>query len=48
MSEIDKINVCIPVLSAIIERDHNSETEILVQTRWNANINFIYFTHSIN
>ena len=34
MSEIDKINVCIPVISAIIERNHNSETEILVQTRW--------------
>lgn len=34
MSEIDKINVCIPVISAIIERSHNGETEILVQTRW--------------
>ena len=34
MDEIDKINVCIPVISAIIERDYNGETEILVQTRW--------------
>ena len=34
MSEIDKINICIPVISAIIERKHNGEIEILVQTRW--------------
>lgn len=34
MSEIDKINVCIPMISTIIERKHDSETEILVQTRW--------------
>jgi 8-oxo-dGTP diphosphatase len=34
MSEIDRINVCIPVISAIIERKHLGETEILVQTRW--------------
>lgn len=34
MDEIDKINICIPIVSAIIERMHNGETEILVQTRW--------------
>ena len=34
MSEIDKLNACFPVISAIIEREHNKETEILVQTRW--------------
>jgi len=34
MNEIDKINICIPVVSAIIEREHNGEIEILVQTRW--------------
>ncbi|PID30862.1 hypothetical protein CSA80_05085 [Candidatus Saccharibacteria bacterium] len=34
MSEIDKLNICIPVISAIIERDHDGDTEILVQTRW--------------
>ncbi|KKQ27296.1 MAG: hypothetical protein US42_C0011G0034 [Candidatus Magasanikbacteria bacterium GW2011_GWC2_37_14] len=34
MHEIDKLNVCIPIISAIIERQHDGETEILVQTRW--------------
>lgn len=34
IDKLDKINVNIPVVSAIIERVHNCETEILVQTRW--------------
>lgn len=34
MHPIDKINVSIPVVSAIIERVVDGETEILVQTRW--------------
>ena len=34
MHPIDNINVNIPVVSAIVERTHNGETEILVQTRW--------------
>ena len=31
---IDDFDVCIPVVSAIIERNRDGETEILVQTRW--------------
>ena len=42
MSKIDSINVCIPVVSAIIERHNNSETEILVQTRWKPKNDPIY------
>jgi len=38
MAEIDdivaKINMCIPVVSAIIQRGREGEEEILVQTRW--------------
>lgn len=34
MLKIDEINVCIPVVSAIIERNGSEETEILIQTRW--------------
>jgi 8-oxo-dGTP pyrophosphatase MutT (NUDIX family) len=34
MQEIDNINVCIPVISAIIERKHHGVTELLIQTRW--------------
>ncbi|WKZ24900.1 MAG: NUDIX hydrolase [Patescibacteria group bacterium] len=34
MTEINTINTCFPVVSAIIEREHNGETEILMQTRW--------------
>ena len=34
MSKIDTINICIPVVSAIIERNGAEETEILIQTRW--------------
>jgi len=30
---IDQINVCIPVVSAIVERINNGEKEILIQTR---------------
>jgi len=29
-----ELNMCVPVVSAIIEREMNDETEILVQTRW--------------
>ena len=32
--KIDEINVCIPVVSAIIERIRDGEKEILIQTRW--------------
>jgi 8-oxo-dGTP diphosphatase len=42
MNDIDKINVCIPVVSAIIERIHNDEIEILVQTRWKPKNDPIY------
>ena len=31
---IDDINVCIPVVSAIVERMKDGEKEILIQTRW--------------
>jgi len=31
---INKLNVSIPIVSAIIERVHDGEIEILVQTRW--------------
>ncbi len=34
MNQSNKLNICIPVVSAIIERFHNGEIEILVQTRW--------------
>lgn len=34
MNEVDSINMCIPVVSAIIERSNSGEIEILVQTRW--------------
>ena len=34
MDKVDSINMCIPVVSAIIERPGRDETEILVQTRW--------------
>ena len=34
MDKVDSINICIPVVSAIIERHGRDETEILVQTRW--------------
>lgn len=34
MDKVDSINMCIPVVSAIIERQGSDETEILVQTRW--------------
>ncbi len=33
-NSIDEINVCIPVVSAIIERNINNNKEILIQTRW--------------
>lgn len=31
---IDNINVCIPVVSGIVERIRNWEKEVLIQTRW--------------
>lgn len=34
MSKIEDLNVSIPIVSAIIEREHEGDTEILVQTRW--------------
>lgn len=33
-SPIDSINVCIPVVSALIEQVNNGQRELLVQTRW--------------
>lgn len=37
-SPIDTINVCIPVVSALIERVQNGQRELLVQTRWKLGI----------
>jgi 8-oxo-dGTP diphosphatase len=34
MIDLEKLNMSIPVVSALIEREHEGETEILVQTRW--------------
>jgi 8-oxo-dGTP pyrophosphatase MutT (NUDIX family) len=34
MTNSTDLNMCIPVVGAIIERVHNGETEVLVQTRW--------------
>jgi 8-oxo-dGTP pyrophosphatase MutT (NUDIX family) len=31
---IQNLNICVGIVSAIIERNHNGEIEILVQTRW--------------
>lgn len=31
---VDQLNLCFAIVSAIIERAHQGETEILVQTRW--------------
>lgn len=35
---LDQINVCIPVVSAIVERVKDGKKEILVQTRWQPEI----------
>lgn len=40
--DLDKLNISIPVVSALIERQHNGETEILVQTRWKPEWDPIY------
>ncbi|MCB9058113.1 MAG: NUDIX domain-containing protein [Calditrichae bacterium] len=40
--DLDKLNISIPVVSAIIERQHGGETEILVQTRWKPQWDPIY------
>ena len=37
-SPIDTINVCIPVVSALIERVQNGQRELLVQTSWKLGI----------
>jgi 8-oxo-dGTP diphosphatase len=42
MPQANNFNFSIPVVSAIIERQHNNETEILVQTRWKPNVDPIY------
>jgi 8-oxo-dGTP diphosphatase len=34
MKNIDDLEICIPVVSAIIERVHDGQTEVLIQTRW--------------
>ena len=33
---------CIPVVSAIVEREHKSQIEILIQTRWKLKKDPIY------
>lgn len=42
MSESNNSRFCMPVVSAIIERRVNNETEILVQTRWKPNDDPVY------
>ncbi|KKR21294.1 MAG: hypothetical protein UT48_C0010G0042 [Parcubacteria group bacterium GW2011_GWE2_39_37] len=42
MNNIDSINICIPVVSAIIERQGKDETEILIQTRWKPESDPVY------
>jgi 8-oxo-dGTP diphosphatase len=42
MDKVDSINMCIPVVSAIIERAGAEETEILIQTRWKPERDPIY------
>ena len=42
MSSANTFPFCIPVVSAIIERRHDNEIEILVQTRWKPNNDPIY------
>jgi len=32
--DVDRVNMCFPIVSAIIERDGAEEKEILIQTRW--------------
>jgi 8-oxo-dGTP pyrophosphatase MutT (NUDIX family) len=35
-------NYCVPFVAAIIERQHNGKTELLIQTRYNPNYESIY------
>jgi 8-oxo-dGTP pyrophosphatase MutT (NUDIX family) len=37
MKNLDELEICIPVISAIVERLHNGQIEILIQTRWQPN-----------
>jgi 8-oxo-dGTP pyrophosphatase MutT (NUDIX family) len=39
---MDKMNLCLPVVSAIIEREKDGEIEILIQTRWKFDRDPIY------
>jgi len=34
MKNLNDLEICIPVVSAIIERTYNGHTEVLIQTRW--------------
>lgn len=40
--DFDTINICLPTVSAVIERDNNGQTEILLQTRNKPTIDPIY------
>jgi len=35
-------NYCVPFVAAIIERQHNGKTELLIQTRYHTNHESIY------
>jgi 8-oxo-dGTP pyrophosphatase MutT (NUDIX family) len=39
---MNKTNFCLPVVSAIIEREKDGEVEILIQTRWKFNKDPVY------
>jgi hypothetical protein len=34
MNVIEPLKLCVPVVSAIVERVGETETEMLIQTRW--------------